>query len=383
MNNVAFSFIIRVFLCEAFLGSRVHEALEKLYKELILTKLNTLDDLVQYYKDQWDKSWHKDIAINKKEYTKEHYHDTGIKAITDYYKRHFPFNQSTTLATEQLITFRIDDYTIRGYIDRLSHRGKGIYEIHDYKTSGYLPTQEKQDSDRQLALYQIGVKKQFRDAEDIRLIWHYLRFDKDFESARTDAQLRYLKKKVVSLIKTIEKDTVFKPMESALCAWCVFPEYCPAKKHEYKIQELPSNKYLKERGVSLVNKYASIKAKIKELKEQEEEFLKELELIADAASKYAQKEGVSNITGSDFILKVIEENVLGFPRSGEEGREELEKFIKKAGIWEEVSGLNTARLSKMIEDKELDNKIKNGLLKFAEEVEGVRVRLVKKRGEEE
>ncbi|MDO9289175.1 MAG: PD-(D/E)XK nuclease family protein, partial [Thermodesulfovibrionales bacterium] len=31
---------------EAFLGSRVHEALEKLYKELILTKLNSLDDLL-------------------------------------------------------------------------------------------------------------------------------------------------------------------------------------------------------------------------------------------------------------------------------------------------------------------------------------------------
>jgi len=31
---------------EAFLGSRVHEALEKLYKELILTKINALEDLL-------------------------------------------------------------------------------------------------------------------------------------------------------------------------------------------------------------------------------------------------------------------------------------------------------------------------------------------------
>ena len=64
------------------------------------------------------------------------------------------------------------------------------------------------------------------------------------------------------------------------------------------------------------------------------------------------------------------------------GREELEKYIKKAGIWEEVSLLNLARLSKMIEDKELDKKIKNGLLKFAEEVDAVKVRLVKKKEEE-
>src|SRR3989304_2392562 len=75
---------------EAFLGSRVHEALEKLHKELILTKVNSLD------------------------------------------------------------------------------------EIHDYKASGTLPSQDKLDNDRQLALYQIGLKEKFKDVKDVRLIWHYL-----------------------------------------------------------------------------------------------------------------------------------------------------------------------------------------------------------------
>lgn len=37
---------------EAFLGNRVHETLEKLYKDLILTKLNTLSELTQYYNSQ-------------------------------------------------------------------------------------------------------------------------------------------------------------------------------------------------------------------------------------------------------------------------------------------------------------------------------------------
>jgi len=59
------------------------------------------------------------------------------------------------------------------------------------------------------------------------------------------------------------------------------------------------------------------------------------------------------------------------------------QFIKKAGIWEEVSGLNLARLQKFLDDEELDKKNKNGLLKFAEEIEKTSVRLVKKREEEE
>ena len=368
---------------EAFLGSRVHDVLEKLYKELILTKLNSLDDLLGYYKNEWDKNWHENIVIVKKGFKKEHYKNTGIDAINNYYKRYSPFNQSKTLSTEQMISFKIGDYNLLGYIDRLGLAGDGVYEIHDYKTSGSLPSQEQIDNDRQLALYQIGVKEKFRDAKDIRLIWHYLVFDKEITSSRSEAQLKDLRKQVISIIKAIEKDTAFKPNESILCDWCGFPEYCPAKKHEYKIKELPANKYLKETGVSLVNKFASIKAKMKELKEQEAELEGEIALISEAAIEYAQKECITNITGSDFMLKVLEKTGLAFPCSGEEGREELEKYVKKAGIWEEVSGLNIARLTKMIEDSELDNKIKNGLLKFAEDDKDIKVRLVKKREEEE
>jgi len=369
---------------EAFLGSRVHEALEKLHKELILTKLNSLEELLKYYESVWDKNWNEDtIAIVKRDYTKDHYKNAGREAITNYYKRYHPFNQSKTLATEQLITFKIEDYTIQGYIDRLSHNGKGIYEIHDYKTSGYLLSQEKFDNDRQLALYQIGIKEKFKDAKDVRLIWHYLLFDKEFTSIRTDAQLKDLKKEILSLIKTIEKDTVFTPVESNLCDWCEFPEYCPARKHEIKVQELPLNKYLKEKGVSLVNKYASIKAKINELREQETELWEEIALIEDAAKTYAEKEGITNITGSDHVLKIVEKTVLQFLRSGEEGREALEKFIKKAGIWEDVSGLNLSRLSKLVKDEMFDKKTIASLLKFAEEVPDVKVKLTKKREDED
>jgi len=368
---------------EAFLGSRVHDVLEKLYKELILTKVNTLEDLLAYFKDEWDRNWHGNVVIVKKGFTKDHYRNAGKESITNYYKRHQPFNQSKTLATEQLLTFKIDDYTIRGFIDRLSQTSKGIYEIHDYKTSGSLPSQDKLDNDRQLALYQIGISEKFRDTKNIRLIWHYLIFDKEFRSARSDAQLKDLKKQIVSLIKTIEKDKKFEPIESNLCDWCEYPEYCPAKKHEMKVQDLPPNKYLKEKGVSLVNKYASFKAKIKELHKQEADLQLELDLIADAAVKYAKKEGISNMTGSDHIVKVIEETVLSFPKSGEEGREELEKCIKRAGKWEQVSGLNLARLNKLIENEEIDQRTRNRLMRFAEEVKEVNVKLIKKEVEEE
>ena len=104
---------------------------------------------------------------------------------------------------------------------------------------------------------------------------------------------------------------------------------------------------------------------------------------AEAAVGYARNEGITTITGSDSALKITEEKSFEFPRANEEGREELEEFIRESGIWEEVSGLNLARLQKFLNNEELDEKMKTGLLKFAEEIEKTSVRLVKKREEEE
>ena len=364
---------------EAFLGSRVHETLEKLHKELILSKINSLEELLDFYQAEWDRNWHENVRIVKKGYTKENYYDAGREAIISYYRRHHPFNQSKTLATEMPLAFKIEDYGIRGFIDRLGYCGNGVYEIHDYKTSGFLPAQDKIDADRQLALYQIGIKEQFPDARDVGLVWHYLLFDKELASKRTDVQLEDLKKDIVALIRTIESDTVFEPNESGLCDWCEYPEYCPAKKHGIAVRDLPPNEYLAEEGVSLVNKFASIKVRMKGLKEQEALLEAQLDLIKEAAVQYARKNGITNILGSEFILKVVEESSLAFPRAEGEGRSDLEESIRKAGIWNEVSLLSLPRLVKMIKEEKLDENTREALMKYAANVCTASVRLVKKK----
>ncbi len=367
---------------EAYLGNRVHETLEKLYRELLLTKMNTLEDLLEYYKRQWEKNWHDNVVILKKEFTRDHYFSTGLLAISNYYGRHYPFNQSKTLATERLIVFKIGDYTIQGYIDRLSHDGKGRYEIHDYKTSAHLPTQDKLDRDRQLALYQIGIRAHFRDATDVVLKWHYLIHGKEFTSTRSDSQLRELEKEVVSLISTIERDTVFPPVESSACDWCEVDLYCPAKKHVIEVQSLPPEQYLKEDGVVLVNRYASVKAKIDKLKEEQKQLELELDRITEAVVEYARNHAVSVITGSEYALKITEGTCYQFPRANEEGRAELERFLKEHGLWDRLATLNVRRLENVVESDELNETTRKRLLRFAEEVETVNVRLVKKRQEE-
>src|SRR3989344_2886644 len=188
---------------EAFLGKRVHESLEKLYKDLKFQKLNELTELITFYNDEWKKNWNDAIVIVRKEYDSENFRKMGEKFITEYYDRYKPFCDSRTIGLETQSFVAIGDYKIHVRIDRLSFI-EDTYEIHDYKTSNSLPTQDKLDQDRQLAVYAYGVKTMYPDAKRVRLIWHFLAFDKEMSSERSDEQLEMMKEEVIQSIKEIE-----------------------------------------------------------------------------------------------------------------------------------------------------------------------------------
>ena len=105
-----------------------------------------------------------------------------------------------------------------------------IFEIHDYKTGGFLKSQEELDKDRQLALYSIGIRDMFEGVEDVHLVWHFLAFNKKMKSQRTLEQLENLKKEIIVLIDKIESTTEFPACPSALCRWCGFGNHCSLKK---------------------------------------------------------------------------------------------------------------------------------------------------------
>ena len=333
---------------EAFMGSRVHDALEKLYRDLKVTKLNSLEEIIDYYHQSWEKNWNEMIQIIRKEYTADHYRRLGEKCITDYYKRYYPFDQGKTLGLEENIYFPLDQekgYSIRGFIDRLALLDHSILEIHDYKTSGRLPTQENVNSDRQLAFYQMGVEGKWKDIQEIRLIWHYLAFDTEIRSSRTPEELHRLRRKTLELIQKIETDRQFLPKEGPLCNWCDYQGFCPKRKHLMIVESLPLNEYLNEEGVTLVNKYVEVKER-KRLLDEEIDF--ELAKLEEALYAYAQREEVEAIFGSDHVAKIKIETKEKYPLKGEPSRKVLDEMIKKAGKWMDVSDLNPWMLTRVI-----------------------------------
>jgi hypothetical protein len=50
---------------EAFLGGRVHEALEKLYKDVRMMCLPTCEEVLAHYDKIWDENWHEGVNIVK------------------------------------------------------------------------------------------------------------------------------------------------------------------------------------------------------------------------------------------------------------------------------------------------------------------------------
>ncbi len=276
-----------------------------------------------------------------------------------------------------MIMIELEGYTLRGYIDRLTAFPDGFYEIHDYKASQYLPPQKAFDTDRQLALYQIGVQQQWRDVKRVDLVWHYLAFDKELRSERTEKQLGELKQSVLSLIGHIERAEELDdfPTRRGYCDWCGFQDICPEWVHPRKVEALPANEFLKEPGVKLVNEFAELRSKRKELEELEEK-------LREAIIAYAKREGVSCIMGEHNKLYVRIEPHIKFPGSGEEGREELEGMIRGAGKWEEVSSLNTRTLEKIAREGSWPPELLKKLKRYQSIEESAGLRLAKLKEED-
>ncbi len=228
---------------EAFLGNRVHDVLETLYRRLMASERPSLDELVALYHRGWEEAYSEKITIVKTERGPDHYRGVGERCLTGYYRRYEPFDQAATVGVEERVQVALDAggrYQLQGYVDRLARGGDGAYEIHDYKTSSNLPSDGDLRRDRQLTVYQMAVQRRFPDARAIRLVWHYLAFDLERISARTPAEIESHRRAAMRLIDTIEAAADFPPKVSALCRWCEYRDICPAQKDLLEA-EVPSH----------------------------------------------------------------------------------------------------------------------------------------------
>lgn len=221
---------------EAFVGKRVHEVLERLYLFVAEGKVPSLDRVLSRYQQNWEERFDADhIRIVRSGVGPDFYRRNGTRCLENYYRRHYPFDADETLALEKAIRFQIDEpgeYRLRGVIDRLVRAPDGALEIHDFKTGSRVPPQAVLDRDRQLALYEIGVRQQLKEDGKIRLVWHYVLSDQVRTSTRTPEQLADLCAATAAVIDRIRSESEWLPKPGPLCDWCDYKEICPVFRKE-------------------------------------------------------------------------------------------------------------------------------------------------------
>lgn len=343
---------------EAFMGSRVHEVLQKLYTDLRFCKEPSLESLRQYYRQIWEKEWHENIRIVRDELTPDDYFALGERCLVDYYHRYKPFDQSRTLGIEHPVQFALDPegkYLMKGFIDRISQPRDKVIWIHDYKTKGFFPTQQDLDEDRQLAFYQMAVAQLWPETEEIELVWHFLIFDQEIRSRRTPEQLSVLREETLALIQEIESATAFPPKQSGLCTWCEYQAHCPLFSHLHETAALAQNAYLEEEGVVLAEKLVALQNQETKLKET-------IAQVKEALWAYAKKKNVEVVFTKEHKVRIKVYENTRFPGKNDPGRSHLEKAIQEGGKWAEVSFLDVFALSKVLQaggwDEALVEKIK-------------------------
>ena len=217
---------------EAFVGKRVHEVLERLYRfvadGMVPTLARVLWRYQQNFAEQFDAAR---VRIVREGTEAAEYRAAGERGLQNYYRRHYPFDADHTLGLERKIQFELDAegrYAVRGIIDRLVRAKDGALEIHDFKTGRRVPSQDELDRDRQLGLYELGVRDQLGEEGEIRLVWHYVVPDQMRTSTRTPEQREALREGTARTIDKIRSEQSWAPRKSALCDWCEYRAHCPA-----------------------------------------------------------------------------------------------------------------------------------------------------------
>ena len=217
---------------EAFVGKRVHEVLERLHEFVDRGQVPPLQKVVDRYLQLFEEQSDPErVRIVKPDMDVADYRELGTRCLHNYYRRHYPFDVGETLGLEERVVFSLDEdgrYKMQGIVDRISRGPDGVIEIIDYKTGQWVPSQQQLDTDRQLALYQLGLQDVYGPKQPMRLVWHYLARGVTRVSQRTAEQLEALRTATIDRIDEIQRESAYEPKTSRLCDWCQYRSICPA-----------------------------------------------------------------------------------------------------------------------------------------------------------
>lgn len=331
---------------ETVVGVAVHSAFEELYELARGGKVMPLADALAAYEREFAEGWDGAVVEKDERFAKDDWRKVGADCVRLYHEAHAPFDADRTVAIEKRVGFPITvdgrEYRIEGFVDRLALAKDGAFEIVDYKTAKNLPNQEHADADWQLALYELAVRREWPDAKEVRLKWHYVRHGKTLVSVRDEAARARMLADVTALVSRIKHDHEFKTNKTVLCDWCEYKDLCPEFSDGVRVAGLTAAARKADDSVKLVADLVRVEDQRKRLKGELKAVEIELERVKEDLADLAERRGISSVAGqgAEAVVTVKEETHLPTKTGEPEKHAELEAEAKASGLWGDVARLD-------------------------------------------
>ncbi|PIT89759.1 hypothetical protein COU23_02180 [Candidatus Kuenenbacteria bacterium CG10_big_fil_rev_8_21_14_0_10_36_11] len=205
--------------------SLIKESKNSLQSELFTENIKTqkvqqtfpsIDVLLKFYQESWIDDWY-ESKTQKEDYKKQ-----GEKSLKKLYEQLTQEGAPKIFALEKSFNFKLNNYTIKGVIDRIDQKQSGLILL-DYKT-GSAKTEKTAEKD-QLLIYQMATEKTFSEPV-IKLSFYYLNDNSQISFLGTPEELLKMQEKILMLIKKICADDFIATPEKNKCQYCDFRNIC-------------------------------------------------------------------------------------------------------------------------------------------------------------
>jgi RecB family exonuclease len=333
---------------ELLVGLSVHEALEKVFtwmKEGRAGSSIKLEELLAEYDKAWEKNSKEGGYRARDGWKPSEYKQRGRDYIARRYALMAPFDKTgTILGLEERLLWTMTDpatgksYEFKGKLDRLMLEGDTIV-IHDWKTHASPPSlKQLQEGDYQLGLYALGLARARPDlvkGRKIKLVWDFKEFSQ--EITVDEAYLARIEAKAFDVLRRIETYTERVQAEKAEWEKRLSPDKNPAG--------LQAAREAADRIGVVTDEIAEKRSELKKLR-------REYDGVEEGVLRYALQQKLSQIDGKKASASIEVKQTLGaVPTKTDdpEGNAAVAEVLKKAGLWEKFSSLDTAALRRMAE----------------------------------